>query len=249
MKVVKKILFLFFTPLFVYSQQTLPYKEGERTSYDISFEGLSVAFADMEIKNTILLNNTPTYHIVAKARTASFFDLFFKVRDLYETYIDTAEIIPVRFYRNIQEGGHKKTQNYSFFHKKSKVLVKDTSYNIFEKTQDMLSAFFYARTFSTENLTKNKRFSVPIFMDEENFNLDILYLYNEVLETEIGMINCMVFKPTMQEGRVFEDGEKMKVWISDDNNRLLIKVETEVWAGTIKAELIDVKNTRYPYNE
>ena len=59
----------------------------------------------------------------------------------------------------------------------------------------------------------------------------------------------MVFKPTMQEGRVFEDGEKMKVWISDDNNRLLIKVETEVWAGTIKAELIDVKNTRYPYNE
>ena len=54
------------------------------------------------------------------------------------------------------------------------------------------------------------------------------------LETKIGKINRMVFKPIMQEGRVFEDGEQMKVWISDDDNRLLIKVETEIWAGTIK---------------
>ena len=86
-------------------------------------------------------------------------------------------------------------------------------------------------------------------MDEENFNLDILYLYNEVLETKIGVIDCMVFKPIMQEGRVFEDGEKMKVWISNDENRLLIKVETEIWAGTIKAELIDAKNIQYNYNK
>ena len=245
----KKILVLLFIPFIIFSQQKLPYKTGEHTSYDISFEGLSVAFAEMEIKNTVLLKNTPAFHVVAKARTASFFDLFFKVRDLYETYIDTTTIKPIRFYRNIQEGGHKKTQNYNFAHKDLKVLVKDTSYNIFENTQDMLSAFFYARTFNNKNLTKNTKFSVPVFMDEENFNLDILYLYNEVLETKIGMIDCMVFKPIMQEGRVFEDGEKMKVWISNDENRLLIKVETEIWAGTIKAELISAKNIQYNYNK
>ena len=245
----KKTIFLLFIPFIIFSQQKLPYKTGEYTSYDISFEGLSVAFAEMEIKNTVLLKNTPAFHVVAKARTASFFDLFFKVRDLYETYIDTTTIKPIRFYRNIQEGGHKKTQNYNFAHKDLKVLVKDTSYNIFENTQDMLSAFFYARTFNNKNLTKNTKFSVPVFMDEENFNLDILYLYNEVLETKIGMIDCMVFKPIMQEGRVFEDGEKMKVWISNDENRLLIKVETKIWAGTIKAELINAKNIQYNYNK
>ena len=85
-------------------------------------------------------------------------------------------------------------------------------------------------------------------MDEENFNLDILYLYNEVIETKIGMIDCMVFKPIMQEGRVFEDGEDEGL-ISNDENRLLIKVETEIWAGTIKAELISVKNIQYNYNK
>ena len=59
----------------------------------------------------------------------------------------------------------------------------------------------------------------------------------------------MVFKPIMQEGRVFEDGEQMKVWISDDDNRLLIKVETEIWAGTIKAEVLRVKNVQHKYNQ
>ena len=56
----------------------------------------------------------------------------------------------------------------------------------------------------------------------------------------------MVFKPKMQEGRVFEDGETMRVWISNDRNNLLVKVETEIWAGKIKALLIGCKEVKYP---
>ena len=82
----KKILVLLFIPFLIFSQHKLPYKTGEHTSYDISFEGLSVAFAEMEIKNTVLLKNIPAFHVVAKARTASFFDLFFKVRFIRNIY-------------------------------------------------------------------------------------------------------------------------------------------------------------------
>ena len=56
----------------------------------------------------------------------------------------------------------------------------------------------------------------------------------------------MVFKPKMQEGRVFQDGEQMKIWISDDKNRLLIKVETKILVGTIKAFLVKHKKAKYP---
>ena len=79
----------------------------------------------------------------------------------------------------------------------------------------MLSALFYARTFSQDSLIQKKSFFIPIFMDEENYLLEILYLYNEKVKTSFGTVNCMVFKPKMQEGRVFEDGEQMKIWISD----------------------------------
>ena len=50
----------------------------------------------------------------------------------------------------------------------------------------------------------------------------------------------------MQEGRVFEDGEEMKIWISDDKNHLLLKVEAKIWAGTIKAVLVDYKELKFP---
>jgi hypothetical protein len=83
-------------------------------------------------------------------------------------------------------------------------------------------------------------------MDNENYFLEIMYLHNELLDTKWGKIDCMVFKPKMQEGRVFENGEQMNIWITDDYNHLLMKVETKIWAGIIKAVLTDYKSLKNP---
>lgn len=237
---------LFLFPLTVYSQSDLPYKVGEYSAFDISFGGIKVGSAEMKIEKQIKINGVSTFHIIGKGRTASFFDWFFKVRDVYETYLDTSKIRPVKFVRDIHEGGYEKKQQYIFKHSVGKVFWKDTSYVIFPTTQDMLSALFYARTFNKNDLLQKKSFFVPIFMDEENYSLEILYLKDEKVKTNFGEVNCMVFKPKMQEGRVFEDGEEMKIWISDDRNHLLVKVETQIWAGSIKAILVKHQGVKYP---
>ncbi|MDA0682610.1 MAG: DUF3108 domain-containing protein [Bacteroidetes bacterium] len=237
---------LFLFPLTVYSQSDLPYKVGEYSAFDISFGGIKVGSAEMKIEKQIKINGVSTFHIVGKGKTASFFDWFFKVRDVYETYLDTSKIRPVKFVRDIHEGGYEKKQQYIFKHSAGKVFWKDTSHVIFPTTQDMLSALFYARTFNKNDLLQKKSFFVPIFMDEENYSLEILYLKDEKVKTNFGEVNCMVFKPKMQEGRVFEDGEEMKIWISDDRNHLLVKVETQIWAGSIKAILVKHQGVKYP---
>ena len=112
----------------------------------------------------------------------------------------------------------------------------------------MLSALFLARTFDKRNLKINDKFIIPIFMDEENYFLEINYLQKDTLKTDFGNVECLVFKPLMQEGRVFENGEKMKIWISNDANNLLLKVETQIWAGKIEAKLIDYTNIKYSLN-
>lgn len=237
---------LFLFPLTTYSQSDLPYKVGEYSAFNISFKGIKVGSAEMKIEKQIKINGVSTFHIIGKGRTASFFDWFFKVRDVYETYLDTSKIRPVKFVRDIHEGGYEKKQQYIFKHSVGKVFWKDTSYVIFPTTQDMLSALFYARTFNKNDLLQKKSFFVPIFMDEENYSLEILYLKDEKVKTSFGEVNCMVFKPKMQEGRVFEDGEEMKIWISDDRNHLLVKVETQIWAGSIKAILVKHQGVKYP---
>ena len=237
---------LFLFPVTIYSQSDLPYKVGEYSAFDISFKGIKVGSAEMKIEKQIKINGVSTFHIIGKGRTASFFDWFFKVRDVYETYLDTSKIRPVKFVRDIHEGGYEKKQLYTFKHSAGKVFWKDTSHVIFPATQDMLSALFYARTFNKNDLLQKKSFFVPIFMDEENYSLEILYLKDEKVKTNFGEVNCMVFKPKMQEGRVFEDGEEMKIWISDDRNHLLVKVETQIWAGSIKAILVKHQGVKYP---
>ena len=230
-------LLVFFIPVALYSQANLPFDVGEYSSFNISFGGIKVGTAELHIKRQIKIGNISTFHIVGKGKTAPFFDLFFKVRDVYETYLDTSKIRPLKFVRDINEGGFKKQQFYDFNHKEKLVFWEDTSHLIYSNSQDMLSALFYARTFNKDSLIQKQSFFVPIFMDEENYLLEILYLNNEQLITSFGTINCLVFRPKMQEGRVFQDGEKMKIWISDDKNNLLVKVETQIWAGTIKEML------------
>ena len=237
---------LFLVPLTLYTDKPLPYNVGENLFFNIYFGGLKVGKASIHNVKKVEIDSTPTYHIVAKGQTSRFFDLFFKVRDVYETYLDIKRVLPLRFLRDIYEGGYEKKQVYRFKHADSLVLVKDTSYSIFSNSQDMLSALFYARNLSKDSLRQEGLLTIPIFMDEENFFLEILYLKNEMVKTDFGLVNCMVFKPRMQKGRVFRDGEKMKVWISDDKNRLPIKIETEIWAGTIRALLVNYKELKNP---
>jgi len=237
---------LFGISTLVFSQTDLPYKVGENAAYKVSFGAINVGFAYLEITESIQLNNRPVFHIVGKGRTTPFFDWFFKVRDVYETFIDTSTLLPLVFNREVNEGGHLINQRYQFNHNDSIVITQDSSFFIPINTQDMLSAFFLARTFKKESIIDGKSFYIPLFMDDENYNLEIKYLANEMMDTKWGKIDCMVFQPKMQEGRVFEDEEKMKIWITDDANHLLLKVETEIWAGTIKAVLEDYKKLKHP---
>ena len=232
---------------FVFSQTILPYKIGEHATYKISFGALPVGYADLEIKEIRPIKNIPSFHIIGKGRTFLFFDWFFKVRDVYETFIDTTTLLPLEFKREVNEGGYLINQHYKFNHKDSNVVTQDSIHVIPTNAQDMLSAFFYARTFQKDSIIiSGNPFHIPIFMDEENYSLEIKYQENERLDTRWGKLDCMVFQPKMQEGRVFENGEEMKIWISDDTNHLLVKVETKIWAGTIKAVLDDYKELKYP---
>ena len=239
------IVFLFFSSG-IFSQNNLPYKVGEYAAYKVSFGPIWVGYADLEIKAITAINQKPSFHIIGKGKTAPFFDWFFKVRDVYETFIDTSTLLPLVFNRHVNEGGHLINQQYKFNHKDSNVVTQDSTFIIPINIQDMLSALFYARTFKKESIINGDSFYVPIFMDDENYYLEIKYLQNEILETKWGKVDCMAFQPKMQEGRVFEDGEEMKIWISDDANHLLLRVETKVWAGTIKAVLDDYKELKYP---
>jgi len=230
-------LFSIFLSLTGYSMEP-PYKVGEEYTYKINYGVINAGYAKLSVKDL----NKGIYTFEGKGWSNWTFDNFFKVRDTYTSYYDYIEKKPVRFVRDVNEGGYTIKQDYNFNIKENKVKTKKGEYKIFDNFQDMLSAFYYSRSVSKDKILNDSIISLNIFMDEEEYAMGIKYIGEEIVETKLGTIKCMVFVPTLQEGRIFKDEESMKIWISDDNNRSLIKVETKVLIGTIKVILNSVKN-------
>ena len=157
------------------------------------------------------LNNKPVYHIIGDGKTYNFYDNFFKVRDRYETYIDTATLQPYRFIRNIYEGGYKKYENVTFNQAGNTAVTNKGVYKVPSCIQDVLSSIYYARNIDFNKYKENDRIPFNMFLDNETYNLYIRYLGKETIKTKFGTYRAIKFKPLLIKGTIFEGGEKMNV--------------------------------------
>lgn len=85
-----------------------------------------------------------------------------------------------------------------------------------------------------------------MFLDNEIYHLYIRYLGKEKIKTRFGTFNAIKFRPLLVKGTIFAGGEKMSVWVSDDPNHIPVRIESPIVVGTIKVDMMDFKNLRYP---
>ena len=201
----------------------------------------------MEVKKEMKnIGGRPCYHLSATAETVGAFDWFFKVRDKYESIVDSQSIIPWLFFRRVNEGGYIINQNVSFNHYTDSAKSEKKTIAIPSYTQDLLSAFYYSRTFDVTNAKIGDIFPIPGYLDDNTLPLNVKYMGKDVVKTKVGTIKCLMFRPMLQEGRVFKENEDMTVWVSDDDNHLPIRVQAEVLVGSIKMDLVSFKNIANP---
>lgn len=225
------------------------FQAGEEVTMRVYYSTLGVYVAAGEAKFSTSLtrfNQKPVYHIVAEGKTYSFFDNFFRVRDRYETYIDTATMLPVKFIRNVDEDGYKIYNNVSFNHKAGTAVSTNGVFKVTECIQDVISSVYYARNIDFSKYKKGDRIPFDMFLDDEIYNLYLRYEGKEQVKTRYGRFNAIKFKPLLIKGSIFEGGEKMTVWVSDDPNRILLRAESPIAVGSIKVDMMAYKNLRHP---
>jgi len=76
--------------------------------------------------------------------------------------------------------------------------------------------------------------------------LNIKFIGRETLHTDLGKFKCVIFRPMLQEGRVFKESEDMTVWVSDDLNRIPVRVQSNILVGSIKMDLTGYENLLHP---
>jgi hypothetical protein len=179
-------------------------------------------------------------------RSVGAFDWFFKVRDHYESYIDTETLQPWMFIRKIEEGGYRKNQQVKFDHRRATATSEKKTIRTPEKVQDIISAFYYARTLDLSQAAVGDTFSIQCYLDDETFPMIIKYAGRQKVKTSAGTFRCIVFKPYLLEGRVFKEKEGMTIWVTDDNNRVPVRAEAEILVGSVKMDLVKYSGLQHP---
>lgn len=168
------------------------------------------------------------------------------MRDKYETYFDTATLQPYKFIRNVEEGGYKKYENITFNQSANTAISSTGVFKVPNCVQDVLSSIYYARNIDFDKYQPGDKIPFSMFMDNEVFNLYIRYVGKETLKTKYGRFKTIKFKPLLVKGTLFEGGEKMTVWVSDDRNKIPVRIESPIVVGTVKVDMMGYENLRHP---
>lgn len=227
---------------------TSAFKRGEKTVYRVHYGLIDAGEASLEVKpDNKQIAGSNTFHIVGGGYTTGAFNLFYEVKDRYESYIDDQSLNPLLFIRRINEGGWVTNQDYVFNHKKSLVKVTrsgtdksknyDTVFAAKPGLQDILSAGYYARNIDYTKYKVGDIITIETFFDEEVWPFMFKYLGKDVIHTRFGKVRCIKLKPVLQQGRVFNDKSKMTIWLSDDANHLPLRLQADVLVGSIKLDI------------
>jgi hypothetical protein len=224
------------------------FNAGEIITYKVfySLAGAKLGAGEATFRSTIeTFQNKPVYHIVGEGKTYGFYDGIFKVRDKYETYIDTATLQPYRFIRNVNEGSYKKYENVTFNKATNTAVTNSGVYKVPECVQDVLSAIYFSRNIDFDKYKKDDKIQFSMFLDNEVYEMYIRYLGKETVKTSFGKFRAIKFKPLLIKGTIFEGGEKMTVWVSDDGNRIPVRIESPISVGSVKVDMIYNRNLRH----
>lgn len=228
------------------------FDDGEWFKFKIRYGVFTASYATLEVKNE-MFNGMPVHHIIGTGKSSGLLSVFFKVEDYYETYIDRNEVKPYRFIRKINEGGHIKDIEINFDHENKKASVFNKKYNtkntftIKDNIQDMMSSFYYLRNnIDVSSLKVGDEQFVNMFFDNENYLFKLRFLGRETVKMNGNKIRCLKFRPIVQAERVFKEEESLTVWVSDDDNRMPIRIKADILVGSINADLIAYKGLKHP---
>ncbi|MBL7926427.1 MAG: DUF3108 domain-containing protein [Bacteroidia bacterium] len=223
------------------------FRAGEVLNYRVHYGFIDAGEAKIEVLPEIKkLGNRPCYHVVGTGRSLGAFDLFFKVRDRYESFIDSLGLVPWLFIRRVDEGGYKINQTVSFNHYNKIATSQKSTLNMPEQLQDLISAFYYARNENFASMAPGKIIEMKAWLDEEIIPLNLKFIGRETIQTKFGKIKCIVLRPGLLEGRVFKSNEDMTLWISDDENKIPIRAQANILVGSIKMDLKSYSGLKAP---
>jgi hypothetical protein len=220
---------------------------GEKATYSITYFGMEAGLFTLEALPYKSIGDRKVYHIRGTAESSKIFNLFYRVNDSVETFIDYEGLFSHRFHLILDESKQSRdalelndsVKQQTYYWNRWKHVEKDYVETkdfkpIVRFPQDSLSALYYLRSVP---LTPGRVFTFPVVSEGNMWEAVITVLRREMMDTPMGRVQCVVLQPdTKYQGILKKNGESF-IWLTDDDRRHLVRLEAKVKIGTVVADL------------
>lgn len=237
----------------------LSFQANEEIDYVITYNWFlvwtDVGKVKFEVEDTTM-NGKNLYRLIGTGTTFPFYDWFFQVYDVYQSWIDPKTFQPVYYHRDVDEDGYlidikywynqAENEVYSRVQKRQKPPKRDTL-NLPDCTYDVMSVIYYARNIDFTKYEIDQKIPLKILLDNELTDVFLRYKGKEERKVRgVGRFKTLKFTGSLVAGDVFKGGEDLVLWVSDDKNRIPLWIEAPIIVGTVKARLVGFKGLKYP---
>jgi len=224
-------------------ERTYPFKRGEYLHFAVRYGIILAGYATIEVHEDLDFKGRETFKYITTAKSRRAFDWVFKVRDRTESYFDKKEMHSLRFEKHLREGSYEDDTviNYDQSSLKAEYVserkgkkTRRATIDIPQDVMDPLSALFYVRTLE---LSVGKEILIPATDNKKVYEIKVIVHKIETVKVKAGKFKCWVVEPVMADGGVFKKDGKIKVWLTADDKKMPVMMETKVYIGSIIAEL------------
>jgi hypothetical protein len=224
---------------------------GEHVEYRVHYGFINAAEAVVDVAPTLYtVNGRPCYQVNVFGRTSGAFDMVKRVRDTWRSYIDTSAILPQKFYINLQEEKYRKEENMTFNHAANTVKAEERTENdvfkVPDNVHDFVSSYYFLRTIDFNKLPVGNLIEIPVFYDDKVYNMKVRYRGKEVIKTKFGKTNAIKLSPVMASNGFFKGEDALLTWVSDDVNKVPLKVEVELAIGSLDMDIRRYSGLKQP---
>jgi len=226
--------------------------------YNVGFVWIPAGTCEFRVRNA-LYNKMPAYQLSAQGKSHKSFDAFYRVRDTLISYVDTQNLTPFRAYKFTHEDNWHGIDDFSFRKVNDDWLISTRLKRkrgwkpIVESESDrcgfdIVTSIYRLRCFASPDMyTIGKRLDIPVRLDDGEYLVHLTYIGKERIKLYgDGFYNAHAFTLSMIEGNIFKRGDVLKMWISDDKNRIPLLIESPIRVGYVKALFRRGEKTKYP---
>ena len=229
---------------------------GEEITYRVNFGIFTVGEAITKVDKRIYnISSRPCFKVDAFGATSGMVSWITKVDDQWGAYIDTAALVTHVSYRKIKEGRYRKDELTTYDHNENKaeVKVRDKETGVYgeakvydtpDNVRDLVGGFLYLRVIEFDKLHIGDTLTISGFFEDTSYKLKIIYDGKEVIKTNVGKIRCLKLIPIMPDNKLFDGENSITCWISDDGNKIPVKIQAKMFIGSTGIEMVGFRGLR-----